>query len=100
METVDISQLVKDGYDRGFERGQWDKQEGHYQTEPLSGEWAGESVIELLGDLIGTAEQLYQIAQGVGEDDPTYWSDLAEMGALASEICEAYEDGYSNAFLL
>lgn len=48
----------------------------------LSGEWAGESVNELLGDLI---------ARGV-EADPDYL-----YGDLLSDICASFESGFENA---
>lgn len=68
---------TKLAYERGLERGQGDAQAGYYNESPLSGEWAGESIPELLGDLIVRFE-----------DD----SDNLE------ELCDLYEQGYNKAF--
>lgn len=57
---------------------------GPRESGCLSGEWAGESVAELLGDLIDQAETLY------GQE----WV----AGDLASEICAEFEAGYENAW--
>lgn len=61
--------------DRGEARGRDDRSAGVYNDSPLSGEWAGESVPELLGDILDR----------IGWD---YWQ----------ETCEAYEYGYGLAF--
>ena len=61
--------------DRGEQRGRDDRDAGVYNDSPLSGEWAGESVRELLGDLI----------DAVGEE-------------YACDVCDAYETGYALAF--
>jgi len=61
-------------HDRGYERGVNDALALAEKNDyPLSGEWAGESITELLGDLIT----------------------LAENDEHAHEVCVAYEDGYS-----
>jgi hypothetical protein len=66
-----IKQLA---YARGFSRGANDALALAEKNDyPLSGEWAGESITELLGDLIT----------------------LAENDEHAHEVCMAYEDGYS-----
>ena len=63
-------------YQRGYERGQHDEQANYYNDAPLSGEWAGESISELLGDLI----------------------DDAETADLIDTVCIHYENGYMAAF--
>lgn len=61
-------------HDRGYARGVDDALALAEKNDyPLSGEWAGESITELLGDLIAHAEN----------------------DEHAHEICVAYEDGYS-----
>lgn len=67
-----------EAYERGKARGTHDKSEGTHNPEPLSGEWAGESMQELLGDL----------ADKISVDHPDNFSDL----------CEAYEDGYEDGY--
>jgi hypothetical protein len=65
-------------YERGASQGNNDRLTGHQSDAPLSGEWAGESITELLGDLIAQAEKL------VGEPDT----------GLQQDICDNYEAGY------
>lgn len=68
-------------YDRGKVRGQIDESMNHYDDSPLSGEWAGYSIVELIGDLFPED----------GEDgDPSYWD--------IHRLCELYEEGYRSAF--
>lgn len=67
-------------YERGKARGHNDRLEGYGTSEPLSGEWAGESIPELLGDLIKKAERL----NGVPDNSGELWQD----------ICDNYETGY------
>jgi hypothetical protein len=80
MET-DINQqyenLMVTAYERGREKGRNDYLQGYKNDSPLSGEWAGESITELLGDLISRAEELS------GEDSE-----------IAQDICDNYETGY------
>lgn len=57
---------------RGREHGARDADNGYHNDAPLSGEWAGESIPELLGDILD------EIADYDGWD----W------------IMEAYEQGY------
>lgn len=71
-----------ESFGRGFERGVGDRDESPFPNPgPLSGEYAGESVPELLGDLIDALVRL-----GVDE------SDAHEI------VCDAYELGYSQGF--
>lgn len=59
---------------RGKEHGARDKENGFYRIDPLSGEWAGESIPELLGDLLRATKD---------EDEHEI-------------ILEAYENGYAD----
>lgn len=80
-----INNAVRCGlaWQRGHERGRADERENYYNDAPLSGEWAGESIPELLGDLIaGTADDI--------DDD--------ELTDLYTELIEHYEQGYLAAF--
>jgi hypothetical protein len=64
-------------FERGQERGKGDKEAGYRNESPLSGEWAGESIPELLGDLI---------------------IEFADGGSNEQELCDLYEAGYNEAF--
>jgi hypothetical protein len=79
--TVDTSALLEELMMQAYERGRWkgrnDYLQGYENDSPLSGEWAGESITELLGDLISRAEELS------GEDSE-----------IAQEILDNYETGY------
>lgn len=72
--------MTKDIYKRahalGEAHGERDKANGFCNDSPLSGEWAGESIPELLGDLY----------REVGDDYD-----------LLQELCEEYEKGYESA---
>jgi hypothetical protein len=72
-------------YERGLERGKNDERENYYNESPLSGEWAGESIFELLGDLLG-GYSAPESPNLVGESDDWQW------------ISEEYERGYRDAF--
>lgn len=50
-------QVMKDARQRGYDRGLADKKEGTHRNDILSGEWAGESITELLGDLISRTDE-------------------------------------------
>lgn len=67
---------------RGLARGIGDYAEGYQNESPLSGEWAGESITELLGDLLDAAERLTGV----------------EIADSISEICDEYLKGYDLAF--
>jgi hypothetical protein len=75
MNYEEIETYLDRASDRGEERGMNDRDAGVYNDAPLSGEWAGESVRELLGDLI----------DAVGDE-------------YADDVCDAYESGYFLAF--
>lgn len=70
--------ILIEAYERGKQQGWHDKLQGYENPTPLSGEWAGESIPEILGDLISDAEKL------IGEYDSKVWQD----------ICDNYETGY------
>lgn len=76
MNTSVWMARLTESYRRGRLRGESDEYNNYYNDAPLSGEWAEESINELLGDLIG-------------DDDDYEWSD---------EICQAYLNGYQIAF--
>lgn len=75
-KTLEYTQAEKTAYDRGYARGANDLYEGFINEAPLSGEWAGESIPELLGDLLDTYED------GESNED---------------DLCVAYEAGYQKA---
>lgn len=60
---------------RGEDHATYDRNDGAFRPDPLSGEWAGESVAELLGDLI----------DALGND-------------YAGDVCDAYEAGYAGVW--
>jgi hypothetical protein len=70
--------LLVSAYERGVSQGTHDRLTGLHNDSPLSGEWAGESIPELLGDLIKKAEKL------IGEHDD----------GVTQDICDNYETGY------
>jgi len=61
-------------YTRGYAHGWQDMNEGYYNEAPLSGEWAGMSITEIIGDLIDEAGDEY-----------------------SQDICDEYERGYFEA---
>ena len=69
---MDIENEVKRAWIRGFKRGFADETSGGATTSPLSGEWAGESIPELLGDLLAIV-----------------------TGEEFEDILNAYEEGYA-----
>ena len=60
---------------RGEEHATYDRNDGEYRTDPLSGVFAGESVRELLGDLIDALGEDYEL-----------------------DVCDAYEAGYASVW--
>jgi hypothetical protein len=70
--------ILIEAYERGKQQGWHDKLQGYENPTPLSGEWAGESPNEILGDLIANAEEL------IAGYDSGVWQD----------ICDNYETGY------
>jgi hypothetical protein len=72
--------ILIEAYERGKQQGWHDKLQGYENPTPLSGEWAGESIPEILGDLIASAVEL----NGVPDNG----------GRLRQDICDNYETGY------
>ena len=67
-------------YQKGLARGKSDEREDIFNPAILSGEWAGESMNELIGSL---------------------WRDLDEEtfpDMFVVELCDRYESGYRDAF--
>ena len=67
--------MFRRAYAMGEAHGLRDKENGICNDSPLSGEWAGESIPELLGDLY----------REVGDD-----------GDLLDALCDEYEKGYES----
>lgn len=99
-ETVTSNALrCADAWQRGYERGQVDEQAGCYNDSPLSGEWAGESVTDLLGDLIDAAADEWEFVRDGGDGSAQYCHDLVVYrGRIEDELCDHYEQGYQAAF--
>jgi hypothetical protein len=73
-------EICSEARQRGFDRGCNDKANGYRNDSPLSGEWAGESINELLGDLIEIA---LKVAPNEDENE------------IVMAICDDYEEGYT-----
>lgn len=73
METTTVNEILEVARLRGVTRATYDRADGIYNPSPLSGEWAGESIKELLGDLC--------------DDDE-----------IITYLCDEYEDGYESVF--
>jgi hypothetical protein len=78
--TEQYETLLVSAYERGVSQGTNDRLTGLHNDSPLSGEWSGESIPELLGDLIKKAEKI----NGVPDNSGRLWQ----------EICDNYETGY------
>lgn len=72
---MDRDRVITEARTRGALRGSVDKAHGFYNPAPLSGEWAGESIPEILSGLI---------TDDMDADD-------------INELCDAYEEGYQSA---
>lgn len=79
-DVIIVSEREQIAFERGRLRGQDDEGQDTYVEGPLSGEWAGESIPELLGDL------------WVDIDD----SEIPEW--YLGLILVSYEKGYQSAF--
>jgi len=79
MSKIDL--ILGQARERGVRRGHDDQWGDVRNYEPLSGEWAGESVTELLGDLL-------ELGYSVRIDD-----------GMEDDICDAYLDGYDSVFI-
>lgn len=84
---MDMENALAEARKRGRDRGENDRAEGFYNDSPLSGEWAGESIRELLGDLVDSVSRR-------GETDATDWETYAD---IENDLCEEYETGYNEA---
>lgn len=89
-------QVLKDARQRGYDRGLADKKEGTHRDGILSGEWAGDSITELLGDLISRTDEdgeqwvCDEYVAGYEEanepDEKLYWGDLANITTHARQV--------------
>jgi hypothetical protein len=71
-ELMEREAVLAIAYERGHERGTNEAMLGFDRNDsPLSGEWAGESIPELLGDLLASNDEF-----------------------LFDEVCERYEYGH------
>lgn len=87
----DFRGIWYEAYRRGYDRGMAERRAGYDRNDsPLSGEWAGESIPELLGDLIQEGETLADALSG--SDDEVNPNDIEGM------VCDEYEAGYWRAF--
>jgi hypothetical protein len=73
--VVWVDELLGMARKRGEDHATYDRNDGAFRPDPLSGEWAGESVAELLGDLIDALGEDYEL-----------------------DVCEAYEAGYAGVW--
>lgn len=80
--TPDVNEILEQSRLRGVIRGTFDVSDGIYNPSPLSGEWAGESINELLGDLIDKCDDL----------------SLGDVCDFVQWLCDEYEDGYISVF--
>lgn len=85
---MDSERVLDVARDRGEARGMGDRDSGVWNECPLSGVWAGESVRELLGDLIDAYSRDCVECGGRGE-----------CGVCEYDVCDAYEQGYALAFV-
>lgn len=76
----EIDSIFEQARERGRRQGYDDQCWGGRNPSPLSGEWAGESITELLGDLVARA---YSIQ----------WVD-----GMEDDICQAFLSGYDSVF--
>lgn len=75
-------QIMDAARERGYEAGRTAARNGERRTDPLSGEWAGESMPEIIGDLVDEAATIHG-----GDPDADCWDDMA------NEYETGYEDG-------
>lgn len=80
MDSATLERMARDAYRLGKSHGNADRMEGYYNDAPLSGEWAGESIPELLGDL-------YREVCARAESE-------LDASDVLSDLCDAYEEGY------
>lgn len=80
-------QIMEAARERGYHAGRAAAANGERRTDPLSGEWAGESIPELIGDLVDEAATIHG-----GDPDADSWDDMA------NEYETGYEDGQRAVF--
>lgn len=80
MDSGTLERMARDAYRLGKNHGMSDRMEGYYNDAPLSGEWAGESIPELLGDL-------YREVCALAESE-------LDASDVLSDLCDEYERGY------
>lgn len=76
--------LVDAAYERGREWGKAHHANGRREDAPLSGQWAGESISEIMGDIIRRIQN--------------FTSDSAVATELEWILLDAFEDGYNKVF--
>lgn len=80
--SVNVEELFEEARERGRGLGEWEVSLGSTSPgEPLSGEWAGESPAERLGDL-------FEALEALGE----------EPGDAFEWVCDVFEAGYLSAY--
>jgi len=73
--VVWVDEMLEMARKRGEDHATHDRNDGECRPTPLSGEWASESVHDMLGDLI----------DALGDD-------------YAGDVCDAYESGYAGVW--
>lgn len=96
---------------RGYEDG--DPEIMDMMPAPLSGEWAGESITELLGDLLATAPRIDHHASGVSycndcqtrlvlmsdeDDEGNAYADVHTCQESSEPLLDAYEEAFSESY--
>lgn len=87
MQTLE--DIFGEAWMRGHQLGLSHKRGGVFNDSPLSGEWAGESIPELLGDLIRQASTIVKVRKAL-----KLTSGHLDESQLLDEICTEYEGGY------
>ena len=86
---------------RGEEHATYDRNDGEYRPDPLSGVFAGESVREMLGDLIDALGDEYtdDVCDAYEAGYAGVWSDTDSVDVcvscvqvLANGVCDGWED--------
>jgi hypothetical protein len=72
---MDSQEILAAAYARGRATGESKALDGWRDTDPLSGEWAGESITELVGDMV----EKWSRITGVTDDEvDEYWQSVAD----------------------
>lgn len=81
----DGAEILRDAaYQRGRDWAQAHHANGRRDDAPLSGQWAGESITEIMGDIVKRI--------------PNFTSDTAVATELEWVLLDAFEDGYNKFF--